>query len=244
LHPTNLLFAHLPPGDRRSLIDACDTVPLVLGDTLFEPEAPLSHAFFPLEGCVSLIALRPGMPGIEVGMVGNEGMVGSTLALAQEHSALLVVVQGAGSALRIPAAAFRLQMAASLPLELAVKRYLGVLMRQFVGAAPCLRFHSLTPRLARWLLMTHDRAGADRFPSTHVDLSTMLGVRRAGVTVAAGDLQRLGAIRYERGVVQVLDRKLLEAAACACYRADRVAYRAGMHPAPLPGPRRRGKQGA
>ena len=121
-------------------------------------------------------------------------------------------------------ASFRAQLAASAALHRALKRYLYVLMEQMATSACCTRFHRIEPRLARWLLVSHDRAGADTFRLTHEGLAAMLGVRRVGITVAAGSLQRRGIVRYCRGVIRVLDRAGLEAAACGCYAAERAAY--------------------
>ncbi|MFN0186730.1 MAG: Crp/Fnr family transcriptional regulator, partial [Aquabacterium sp.] len=131
---------------------------------------------------------------------------------------------GSGEAWRIGAVAFRAELARSAPLRRLLGRYLYVLMTQLAGSAACLRFHQIGPRLARWLLMSHDRAGARSFRITHEFLAYMLGVRRVGITTAAGGLQRRGLIEYHRGEVTVLDRQRLEGAACDCYQDDRAAY--------------------
>jgi len=157
-------------------------------------------------------------------MVGREGMLGSQLALGVATSPLHAVVQGAGSALRIGRVAFRVELAHSATLRSALGRYVAVLMAQLATSAVCIRFHQIEPRLARWLLMTSDRAHSDTFRITHEFLAHMLGVRRAGITAAAGELQRNGLIEYHRGVMTVLDRGGLEHAACPCYATDRRAY--------------------
>ena len=158
-------------------------------------------------------------------MVGREGMLGAQLVLGVSAMPLHALVQGAGTARRIAAArvssrAFR----AARRCELSLNRYLYVLMAQLATSAACTRFHNVGPRLARWLLMTQDRAHSDSFHLTHEFLAHMLGVRRVGITGAASDLQRHGLIRYRRGDITVLDRAGLEAAACSCYAADRCAY--------------------
>jgi CRP-like cAMP-binding protein len=140
-----------------------------------------------------------------------------------------VVVQGHGKARRIASAAFRTELARSSALRRCLNRYLYVLMSQLAVASACLRFHLIEPRLARWLLMTQDRAHADAFHVTHEFLAYMLGVRRVGITAAAGALQRAGLIEYRRGELVVLNRKGLEAAACGCYAADRKRYKEMMH---------------
>ena len=180
--------------------------------------------WFPTEGFVSLITLIEGSPGLEVGMVGREGLLGAHLALGVTTAPLRGVVQGPGTAWRVGAAAFRAEVARSAPLQRDLNRYLYVLMAQLAAATACLRFHQIGPRLARWLLMSQDRAHADHFHVTHEFLAYMLGVRRVGVTAAAGALQRLGLIEYRRGELKVLDRAGLEAAACGCYEADRRTY--------------------
>jgi CRP-like cAMP-binding protein len=124
----------------------------------------------------------------------------------------------------LSAAAFRREQVASLALQRILDRYLYVLMAQLAASAGCLRFHQISPRLARWMLMSQDRAHADSFHITHEFLAYMLGVRRVGITFAAGTLQRAGLIEYRRGEITVLDRHGLEAAACSCYAADRQAY--------------------
>jgi CRP-like cAMP-binding protein len=163
-------------------------------------------------------------PGLEVGMVGREGMLGAQVALGVTKTPLRAVVQGSGHAWRIGAGAFRRELERSPAMRRSLNRYLYVLMAQLAGSAACLRFHLIGPRLARWLLMSHDRAHSDSFRVTHEFLAYMLGVRRVGITVAAGALQHSGLIRYHRGEMTVLDRPGLEAAACDCFAADEQAY--------------------
>ncbi|RYF42644.1 MAG: Crp/Fnr family transcriptional regulator [Comamonadaceae bacterium] len=222
----NHLIELLPRKDRLRLLAICEPVELALQEVLCEPQQPASHAWFPLESFVSLVAQTEAHPGLEVGMVGSEGMVGAHLALGVADSPLHAVVQGGGTAWRVDAGLFRKELAASPALRQGMDRYIYVLMRQLATAAPCLRFHLIQPRLARWLLMSQDRAHGDTFRVTHEFLAYMLGVRRAGVTTAAGALQECGLISYTRGHISVLDRPALEAAACSCYMADRRVYAA------------------
>jgi CRP-like cAMP-binding protein len=151
-------------------------------------------------------------------------MLGSELLLSTQPMPWRVVTQGAGQCLRVEAKHFRALVAQSLALRTVCQRYLMVRLQQLSRAAACERFHTIGPRLARWLLMSHDRARADMFPVTHVFLALMLGVRRVGVTAAAGALQRQGLIAYRRGELTVVDRPALERAACSCYRADCATY--------------------
>lgn len=222
--PENRLIQLLPRADRTHLLAACEPAMLTLSEVLCEPGKPTRHVYFPTEGFISLVTLVVGHPGLEVGMVGREGMVGAQLALGVATSPLHALVQGSGSALRIGTKAFRGELARSAALQRQMNRYLYVLMAQLATSAACLRFHLIGPRLARWLLMMQDRAHADIFRVTHEFLAYMLGVRRVGITAAAGALQRLGLIEYKRGEMTVLDRHGLEHAACTCYAADRRSY--------------------
>lgn len=220
----NHLIDLLPRAARQRLLALCDPVPLALSQTLCEPGTPTRHVYFPTEGFISLVALSDGAAAVEVGMVGREGMLGAQLALGVRTVPLRALVQGEGQAWRIDTAPFRAELAQSIALQQVLNRYVYVLMVQLSAAAACLRFHLIGPRLARWLLMSQDRAHADHFRITQEFLAYMLGVRRVGVTAAAGGLQRSGLIEYRRGHLTVLDRPGLEAAACSCYAADRQAY--------------------
>ncbi len=220
----NHLIELLPRKERSRLLAICDSVDLVLSEVLSERGAPTRHVYFPIDGIISLVASIDGKPALEVGMVGREGMVGAQLALGVPVSPLHAVVQGAGQSRRAPAGAFRRQLSDNSALQRGMSRYLYVLMSQLAVSAACLRSHLIIPRLARWLLMTQDRAHANHFFVTQEFLAYMLGARRVGITIAAGSLQRDGLIEYRRGQLKVLDRKGLEAAACSCYAADRESY--------------------
>lgn len=220
----NHLIERLPRRDREHLLAQCETVPLVLSEVLSERDTPCRHVWFPTEGFISLVAQVDEHPGLEVGMVGREGMLGAPLVLGVATTPLRALVQGAGSAWRMGAAPFRRELTRSAAMQRHLDRYVYVLMAQMVASAGCLRFHLIGPRLARWLLMSQDRAHATHFRVTHEFLAYMLGVRRVGITVAAGALQRRGLISYHRGELTVVDRVGLEAAACSCYAGDRRAY--------------------
>lgn len=220
----NHLIELLPRGDRKRLLAACEPVQLTLSDVLAEPGTPTRDVYFPSDGFISLVTLVEGSPGVEVGMVGREGMLGAQLALGVAEAPWRALVQGQGAAWRINAAAFKRELALSPALQRGLQHYLYVLMAQQAASAGCLRFHLIGQRLARWLLMSQDRAHSDSFHVTHEFLAYMLGMRRVGVTAAASAMQKAGLIEYHRGELTVLNRPGLEAAACACYAADRRTY--------------------
>jgi CRP-like cAMP-binding protein len=218
------LIESLPGKSRARLLAICEPVTLVMGEVLSDTGRPTRHVYFPTIGFISLVTAINGRPTLEVGMVGREGMLGVQLVLGVEAAPLHAVVQGAGAAWRIGGAEFSSELVRSAALQRGLNRYVYVTMMQLASAASCLRFHQIRPRLARWLLMTQDRAHSDSFHITHEFLAYMLGVRRVGITTAASVLQRDGLIRYRRGEIRVLNRRGLKAAACSCYAADRDAY--------------------
>jgi CRP-like cAMP-binding protein len=221
----NALITSLPRTERRGFLTLCEPVDLVFGDILCEADEPLAHVYFPIMGFISRTSILDGRQPLEIGLIGNEGMLGATLALGVDKAPMRAVVQGAGSALRMTAADLRreLQRTAMSPI---LGRYLYILIAQLARSSACTQFHEIEPRLARWLLMTHDRAHADHFHLTHELLAGMLGVRRSGVSIAAARLQRKKLIRYSRGEIRVLDRGGLEAASCTCYLALEAHARA------------------
>lgn len=224
----NRLIKSLPYKDRLRLLSVCKRVELRLAEVLADADEPMPHAYFPTEGFVSLVTHIEGSPRVEVGMIGREGMLGAHFALGVSISPLHAVVQGPGHAWQVSASALQRELRSSAALRQALGCYVYVLMGQLAHSAACQRFHLIGPRLARWLLMSQDRSGSDNFRVTHEFLAYMLGVRRVGVTKAAGALQKNGLIAYRRGEVAVLDRNGLEAAACSCYAADRHTYRAWL----------------
>lgn len=224
--PANQLLAQLSPAVRQRLTALGEIVDLKLSDTLANAGHPTTSVLFPIHGFVSLLAEVDAEHAIEVGLVGREGMLGVQLALGVATEPLLVLVQGAGAALRIDAAGFHRALAEHAALRSTISRYIYVLFAQHARSAACLRFHLIEQRLARWLLMSQDRAHADEFIVTQEFMAYMLGVRRVGVTEAAGALQRQQLIAYDRGAMTILDRAGLERAACSCYASDRAAHAA------------------
>lgn len=216
----------MPARDRLHLLAQCESVPLRLFAQLHQAGALARHAWFPQTAFVSLLVHTPDTPDLEVGLVGREGLVGLHHVLGARSSALVALVQGEGLALRITRPALLGELARSRALRRVLLRYAQVQLQQLATAAACHRFHAIAPRLARWLLMTQDRAGHSRFRITHEFMAHMLGVRRVGITQAAQGLQVAGLIRYHRGEIEVLQRTALEQAACSCYAADGAAYAA------------------
>ena len=224
MHAKNHLIQLLPARERARFESLCEPVSLLLSETLYDVGSATRYVYFPTSGFVSLVTVVDGDSALEVGMVGCEGMLGVHVALGVATSPLRSLVQGPGEAWRLSTRKFRIELANSDALRRGINRYIAVLMAQLASSAACARYHQIGSRLARWLLMSQDRAGADHFHVTQEFLSYMLGVRRVGVTLAAVALQREGLIGYRRGDVTVVDRKGLEARACSCYASDRVAY--------------------
>jgi CRP-like cAMP-binding protein len=220
----NRLVEGLPHIARRRLLAMCEAVHLSGAEVLHDDNGLSRHIYFPTGSILSLRTPPEVVPVFEFAMVGDEGMLGAHTALGVPTSATFARVQSTGSAWRVPAAHFKRELNSSVPLQRSIHRYLHVMILQGVSMARCSRFHSLDQRLARWLLMIHDRTHNDTFSVTQERMGAMLGVRRVGVTVAALALQRVGIIEYVRGEVTILDRRLLEAAACSCYASDRRSY--------------------
>lgn len=227
-HAHNHLIELLPLPERQRFFARCVQVPLVMSEVLGRAAQPTCFAYFPVDGYISQVAQIDGRLVLEVGMVGREGLLGAQLALGVTQEPLHAMVQSPGHAWRMAADAFCALLQDSPALKEGVHRYLYVLMAQRTSLAACHRFHTIGPRLARWLLMTQDRSDAPSFHVTHQYLAYLLGVRRVGITTAAGSLQRKGLITYHRGEVTVVDRCGLAAVACSCYAADRSVYSALM----------------
>jgi len=213
-----------PTENGLVLLDRFESVDLVFGQCLLQPGDRINDVYFPCGGYISLILPQTRGASLEVGLVGNEGMWSVDVPLGADTSQLRAVVQGAGSALRMKADLFRRELDASAALRGLISRYTVVILQQLAQAAACMHAHVLEGRLARWLLMTQDRAHSGSFHLTHEYLAYMLGVRRVGVTVAASALQHRKLIAYRRGNIEILNRRGLEQAACDCYAADQFSY--------------------
>jgi CRP-like cAMP-binding protein len=215
--PRNRLLAALPPEDLALLWPRLEAVKLPFRKVLHALGEPITAVHFPVAGYVSMLAHLNDGDAAEVGMVGSEGMVGLPLLLGADRDGLEALVQAPGAALRIGATAFRESLEDIPALRSLLLRYALIHHGQVVRTAACNGRHYIEQRLARWLLMAHDRTEGDSFPMTHEFFGTMLGVRRSGVSIAAGQLQKAGFIRYERGRIEVTDRPGLESVACECY---------------------------
>ena len=220
----NHLLARLPAAERERLRPLLQPVRLGRKQVLERPGEPIRQIYFPLNGVCSSVSVMENGAIVEVATVGRDGVVGLSLFFGSETTPFLVYSQIPGDALWMPAEAFHAQTASSGPLQDLVRRYAEARFVQTAQTAACNRLHPVEQRCARWLLMTHDRVGADRFQLTHEFFAQILGVRRSSVTVAAGALQEVRAIRYVYGVITVLDRARLAAAACECYRLIAVEF--------------------
>jgi CRP-like cAMP-binding protein len=222
--PENRLIAALPERERRGFLASCDRVELTFAEVLCASGERIRYVYFPIEGFISSVTVLGDGARLEVGIVGNEGMLGTSLVLGVSVCPEHALVQGAGTALRMSAAAFVRHCERNAVLRSSLTRYVYVLMRQLAQTAACTRYHLVEARLARWLLMSRDRAHSDQFHLTHEFLAYMLGVRRVGVTQAATSLQQQGLIDYRRGAITILDNTRLERASCPCYRGGNEMY--------------------
>ena len=220
---SNRLLRALDHADYEWLLPQLTPARLRLKQVLVEPDAPIAHVHFVRDGVCSIIATEQEGGDVEVGTVGCEGFVGLPLLFEDDAMPNRVIVQVEGDAWRLPADAFRRALDARPAVRTLCLRYAAYFTSQLSQSVACNRLHTLEERAARWLLMTHDRVHGSAFEMTHGFLSLMLGVRRAGVTVAMGALQNAGLIRYARGRVEVLDRAGLEEASCGCYAITRAA---------------------
>lgn len=223
----NQLLAALPAKDRERFLADCTCVDLALNTVVYQEGDPITAVYFPIDSFISMLTIV-GHSTLEVGMVGNEGVCGHAPILSGGIGPLRGLVQGAGTAWQIKRTDLLRHIETMPALRQLLDRYVNVLLCQLAQTSACTRFHVVEQRLARWLLMTQDRAHADSFVVTQEFLAYMLGVRRSGVTAAASVLKRRKIIEYWRGNMTILHRGRLEAAACECYRADLQTYTRGL----------------
>ncbi|MGE3532524.1 MAG: Crp/Fnr family transcriptional regulator, partial [Steroidobacteraceae bacterium] len=207
----------LPAADFERIQANLKLVPMKLGDVLYESGSHLRHVYFPTTAIVSLLYLLADGASAEIAVVGNEGVIGVSLFMGGETTTTRAVVQSAGHAYRLPSQALKDEFTRAGPVQLLLLRYTQSLITQMTQTAVCNRHHSVDQQLCRWLLLSLDRLASNELVMTQELIANMLGVRREGVTEAAGKLQHAGLIHYSRGHITVLDRAGLEARSCECY---------------------------
>lgn len=222
---TNRLLEALPRQERERLLADCERVELDLDEVLWESDARIRYVYFPVDCFVSMTIPGDGGAHLGVGLIGDEGMIGLPLILGVYMASQRAVVQQSGAAWRMSATPFCREMERSVVLRRRMNGYVYVRLRQLALTAICSDDHLMDARLGRWLLMTGDRAHSDEFYITQEFISSMLGVRRAGINRAAGLLQDRKLIRYGRGHLTILDRRGLQETACTCYERDKEVYR-------------------
>lgn len=222
--PTNnKLLTALPKKEYQRILPKLGQVDLVFGESLYKPDDEINYVYFPISGVVSLLAVEDEAT-MEVGLVGNEGMIGLPVFLGVPISRALVVVQGGGTALRMKATDFLKECEQNVLLSRLMRRYIHYLLMQIGQAVVCAHLHLIEARLACLLMAMHDRMMTDRFQLKHKFLSRILGVRREAITIAASSLQKKKLITYSRGNLLILDRNGLEAACCRCYKVVTAEY--------------------
>lgn len=220
----NAILNTLSDSQLEQLLPKLKPVELGLGKTLYEPDQKIDYVYFPTAGIISLLAMFEDGATVEAGVIGSEGLLGTPVVLGAEATPHQAIVQAGGHALRIAARDLKAEVQNDGALMKAMLRYTNVMFTQVAQTAACNRVHSVEQRLARWLLLTHDRVSGDELGLTQEFISRMLGVRRAGVSVAANNLRQSGLIEYRRGNVIVVDRKGLERQSCECYETVKREY--------------------
>ncbi len=220
----NQLLAALPESEFARINGGLELVPLALGDSVCEPYTEMRHVYFPVDCIVSLLCLMEDGKSAEIAVVGNEGIVGVSLFMGGETTPSRAVVQSAGHAYRLKGSTLKNEFYRAGPMQRLLLRYTQALLTQMAQTAVCNRHHSLDQQLCRWLLLSHDRLQTDELVMTQELIANMLGVRREGVTEAAGQLQKAGLIKYHRGHITITQRAGLEARTCECYSVVKKEY--------------------
>jgi len=222
--PVNRLLAALPDSEYQRLVPHLERVPLLVKQVLHKACESIEYVYFPHRAIVSLISTPEEGSNIEVGLVGNEGIVGIPAVLGDNIATITAIVQLADSGMRMEASLLKTEFGRGGVLQSLLLRYTQALYALASQNAACNRLHQLDERLARWLLLVCDGVGSNQLPLTHEFISQMLGVRRATVTEAANRLQQAGLIRYHRGRITILNRQKLEVASCSCYEIIKGEY--------------------
>lgn len=224
ISPSNLLLDSLPENERSSFLAKCDLVQLDQSDIVYNAGERIDYVYFPIKSIISLVNPVDKNAGMEVALIGNEGMLGITVMLGMDFAPFRALVQNSGETLCITVENFLNELQNCPELEMKLKRYICVLFSQLVQTSVCNRFHLVEERLARLLLMIHDRTHAKYFHITQKLLAQMLGVRRVGVTKAATSLKQKNLITYIRGDLIISNVMGLEASSCSCYKTDKETY--------------------
>jgi CRP-like cAMP-binding protein len=222
--PENRLLAALPSNEYERVLPQLEQVSLSLGEVVYEFGGHLDYVFFPTNSIVSLLYTMENGTSAEMGLTGRDGVVGIALFMGGGTMPNRAVVQSAGGALRMKAKVLQDEFAMGGRFQYLLLRYTQALITQISQTAVCNRLHSVEQQLCRWLLLSHDRVQADELIMTQELIADMLGVRREGVTVAAGRLQDSGAIKYIRGHIKILDRQKLEETVCECYQVVKTEF--------------------
>ena len=217
-HPVNQILAALPPSEYQRLTPYLKPITLTAGKILLEPNEPIQTIYFPQRAMISLVSIMMDGSTTEIGLIGNEGMIGLPAILGGNSTTSRTIVQISGTALEIPAEIIKQEFQRGKELYRLLLLYTQALLTQVSQSAACNRQHHIEERLARWLLSVQDCIMHDELPLTQEFIANMLGTRRSGVTVAAGILQQAGIIRYSRGRIVILDQQALESTACECYQ--------------------------
>jgi CRP-like cAMP-binding protein len=220
----NRLLGALPRKEYQKLLAILEPVNLTFGEILYESHTPIRYVYFPNNCFVSMLTTVDTGRAAEVGLIGSEGMIGIPMALGVAISPFRAVVQGGGTAMRLKTGDFHRCFSKSAALKREVFLFTHLLMIQIAQTAACNRFHVVTQRMARWMLMTRDRVNSNEFRITQDFLALMLGVRRVGVSAAMSDLRKRSLIIYRRGAITILDHEGLVAVACGCYKTVRDTY--------------------
>ncbi len=214
----NHLLDALPDDEFNRLKNDLEPISLPLGKVLYESGDKLTHIYFPTTAIISLLYIMENGATAEIGIAGNNGLIGIALFMGGETTSSRAIVQSAGNAVRMKAEKVKAAFALGGVFQDILLRYTQSLMTQISQTAVCNRLHTVEQQLCRWLLINHDQLQTDKLVMTHDLIANMLGVRREGVSIAAGSLQKRGLIKYVRGTITVLDRAGLEAAVCECYQ--------------------------
>lgn len=220
--PENCLLAALPAADYQRLLPELMPISFPLGEVIYESQGRMEYVYFPTTSHVSLLYTMKDGSTAEVGLVGNEGLVGIALFMGGDTTPNRAIVQGAGDAFKMKASVMQEEFKRGGALQLLLLRYTQALITQISQTAVCNRLHTTEQRLCRWMLMTHDRTQSDQLEMTHEFISNMLGIQREAVSLVAQRLRQKGAIDYTRGRIQIIDRRILEEYSCECYQVVRV----------------------